>query len=205
MLDLVKAETERIDARVLEPAWGSGNFLVPVLRRKLAAVELKFGGSEFEKRHYALLGLMCVYGIELLDDNVAECRTNMLESLADHIGLDEGDELHQAAAYVLSQNVIHGDALTMRTHTGQPITFAVRRQLPALHRHRLPPRPHPLRPVRHRCGPRLRRSRIGAAPSEALSCALLRSREGVALRERHLEMCPVACNSFTVVITGSSV
>ena len=124
MLDLVKAETERIDARVLEPACGSGNFLVPVLRRKLAAVELKFGGSEFEKRHYALLGLMCVYGIELLDDNVGECRTNMLETLANYIGLDEEDELYQAATYVLSQNVIHGDALTMLTYTGQPITFA---------------------------------------------------------------------------------
>lgn len=124
MLDLVKAETERIDARVLEPACGSGNFLVPVLRRKLAAVELKFGGSEFEKRHYALLGLMCVYGIELLDDNVGECRTNMLETLANYIGLDEEDELYQAATYVLSRNVIHGDALTMLTYTGQPITFA---------------------------------------------------------------------------------
>ena len=53
MLDLVKAETERIDSRVLEPACGSGNFLGPVLRRKLAAVELKFGKSDFEKRHYA--------------------------------------------------------------------------------------------------------------------------------------------------------
>lgn len=37
-LDLVKDETERIDSR-LEPACGSGNFLVPVLQRKLAAVE----------------------------------------------------------------------------------------------------------------------------------------------------------------------
>src|SRR5215203_3840501 len=55
MLDLVKGETERIDARVLEPACGSGNFLVPVLRRKLAAVELKFGLSDFDRRHYALL------------------------------------------------------------------------------------------------------------------------------------------------------
>lgn len=124
MLDLVKAETERIDARVLEPACGSGNFLVPVLRRKLAAVELKFAKSEFEKRHYALLGLMCVYGVELLDDNIAECQTSMLETLADYIGLDERDELYQAATYVLSQNVIHGDALTMLTHTEQPITFA---------------------------------------------------------------------------------
>ena len=29
MLDLVKDETERIDSRFLEPACGSGNFLVP--------------------------------------------------------------------------------------------------------------------------------------------------------------------------------
>ena len=85
MLDLVKAETERIDARVLEPACGSGNFLVPVLRRKLAAVELKFGQSDFEKRHYALFGLMCIYGIELLDDNIAECHETMLETLADYL------------------------------------------------------------------------------------------------------------------------
>ena len=41
MLDLVKSETERIDSRFLEPACGSGNFLVAILRRKLAAVELK--------------------------------------------------------------------------------------------------------------------------------------------------------------------
>ena len=125
MLDLVKAETERIDSRVLEPACGSGNFLVPVLRRKLAAVELKFGKSDFEKRHYALFSLMCVYGIELLNDNVAECRENMLEIIADYIGLDEHDDLCRAAAYVLSQNIVHGDALTMLTIAGgQPITFA---------------------------------------------------------------------------------
>ena len=54
MLDLVKAESERIDARFLEPACGSGNFLVRILQRKLAAVELKFGKSDFEKRNYAL-------------------------------------------------------------------------------------------------------------------------------------------------------
>jgi hypothetical protein len=124
MLDLVKAETERIDSRVLEPACGSGNFLAPVLRRKLAAVELKFGRSEFEKHHYALFGLMCVYGIELLADNVAECRENVLEILADYIALDEQDDLYRAAAHVLSQNIVHGDALSMLTSTGQPITFA---------------------------------------------------------------------------------
>jgi hypothetical protein len=124
MLDLVKAETERIDSRFLEPACGSGNFLVPVLRRKLAAVEIKFGRSRFEKRHYALLALMCTYGIELLSDNIAECRANMLEVLAEYLGIDEADDLYRAASYVLSQNLVHGDALTMRGHDGKPITFA---------------------------------------------------------------------------------
>jgi hypothetical protein len=124
MLDLVKAESERIDSRVLEPACGIGNFLVPVLRRKLAAVELKFGKSDFEKRHYALFGLMCTYGIELLDDNVTECHKHMLKILAEYIGLDEYDDLYRAATYVVSQNIVHGDALTMLTSTGLPITFA---------------------------------------------------------------------------------
>lgn len=124
MLDLVKEETERIDSRFLEPACGSGNFLVQVLQRKLASVEQKFSRSDFEKRHYALLGLMCVYGIELLGDNIAECREILLETFASYLNLDESDDLYGAAAYVLSQNLVHGDALTMRTKLGQPIAFA---------------------------------------------------------------------------------
>jgi N-6 DNA Methylase len=124
MLDLVKGESERIDSRFLEPACGSGNFLVRVLQRKLAAVELRFGQSDFEKRHYALLALMCSYGIELLADNIAECRANMLEIFADYLNIDESDDLYRAAFFVLSQNLIQGDALTMRTTEDQPITFA---------------------------------------------------------------------------------
>jgi hypothetical protein len=124
MLDLVKDETERIDSRFLEPACGSGNFLVEILRRKLAAVDLRYGKSDFERRHYALLALMCVYGIELLTDNIAECRANVLEILSDYLNLDGSDELYRAAAYVLSQNLVHGDALTMLADDGQPITFA---------------------------------------------------------------------------------
>lgn len=124
MLDLVKGETERIDSRFLEPACGSGNFLVPVLQRKLAAVEATYGRSEFERQHYAMLGLMCVYGIELLVDNIAECRANLLEIFADYLDIDESHDLYRAASFVLSQNLIHGDALTMRGADDQPILFA---------------------------------------------------------------------------------
>ena len=79
MLGLVKTESERIDAWFLEPACGSGNFIGRILRRKRATVELKYGKSDFEQRHYALRVLMCIYGIELLADNEAECRENALE------------------------------------------------------------------------------------------------------------------------------
>ena len=111
MLNLVKDETERIDSRFLEPACGSGNFLVRVLQRKLGAVEFKFGKSDFEKRQYALLALMCIYGIELLEDNIAECRANMLEILTEYLNVDHSDDLYRAACYVLSQNLVHGNAL----------------------------------------------------------------------------------------------
>jgi hypothetical protein len=124
MLDLVKGETERIDSRFLEPACGSGNFLVAILKRKLAAVEQRYGKSEFEKQHYAILAVSCLYGIELLADNIAECRANLLKLLAEYLKIDEDDDLYHAASRVLSQNLIHGDALAMKTANGRPITFA---------------------------------------------------------------------------------
>ena len=96
MLNLVVDEAARIDSRFLEPACGSGNFLVPILRRKLAAVDARYGTSDFEKRHHALLALMCIYGIELLPDNIAECRANVLEILAEYLNMDESDELYKA-------------------------------------------------------------------------------------------------------------
>jgi hypothetical protein len=115
MLDLVMGESERIDSRFLEPACGSGNFLVPILQRKLAAVEARYGKNLFEKRHYALFALTCCYGIELLADNIAECRANMLEVFAQYLGLTQDDDLYHAASHVLSLNLIHGDAMKMTT------------------------------------------------------------------------------------------
>lgn len=123
MLDLVKNETERIDSRFLEPACGSGNFLVPVLQRKLKAVQARYGTSEFEKRHYALLALMCVYGIELLADNAAECRENLLKVFASYLKVGPTDPWAVAAERVLAANIVEGDALSLTTSEGSPIVF----------------------------------------------------------------------------------
>jgi hypothetical protein len=124
MLDLVKEETERIDSRFLEPACGDGNFLVQILKRKLASVEKKYGKSEFERRHFALFALMCLYAIELLSDNVADCRANLLKIFGEYLKLNPSDDVYQAGFYVLSQNLVHGDAMKMRTHDDQAIIFA---------------------------------------------------------------------------------
>ena len=124
MLNLVQEESERIDSRVLEPACGSGNFLVPVLTRKLLTVATKHGKSDFEKRHYALFALMCTYGIELLPDNAEECRDNLAALFNAFLDASDDDEWAQAARAVLAVNIVQGDALTMTTPSGSPITFA---------------------------------------------------------------------------------
>ncbi|MGB3329799.1 MAG: N-6 DNA methylase [Thermomicrobiales bacterium] len=123
MLDLVKDESERIDARVLEPACGSGNFLVPVLARKLATVRRRYRRNAFEQRHHALLALMCIYGIELLADNAEECRDNLAALFIAFLGVSEDDPWAKAARAVLAANIIQGDALTMTVPDGSPITF----------------------------------------------------------------------------------
>jgi hypothetical protein len=124
MLNLVKDESERIDSRFLEPACGSGNFLMAVLKRKLNTVQSKYGRSEFEKRQHALFSLMCIYGIELLGDNVEECRENLLEIFCSFLGSKPEDVWTRAASEVLRINIIQGDALTLTRADGSHIEFA---------------------------------------------------------------------------------
>jgi hypothetical protein len=123
MLNLVKDESARIDSRFLEPACGSGNFLKAVLTRKLETVQSKYGKSEFEKQHNALFSLMCVYGIELLSDNLTECRMILLEIFANFLGIDSDNKFYLAGEAVLDVNIIQGDALTLTTTDGKPIEF----------------------------------------------------------------------------------
>jgi hypothetical protein len=124
MLDLVATETARIDSRVLEPACGSGNFLVEALRRKLVSVESRHGSSDFERRHFALLALMSLYGIELLSDNTIECRENLLTHFMGYLQADDSGSWRNAATAVLRVNVVQGDALTLRATDGEPLMFA---------------------------------------------------------------------------------
>ena len=123
MLDLVKNESERIDSRFLESACGAGNFLKTVLLRKLQTVKTRYGKSEFETRHYAILALMSIYGIELLEDNVEECRKELHSIYSKFLKVDETSDWSKAGVEVIKANIIQGDALTLTDTQGQPITF----------------------------------------------------------------------------------
>jgi hypothetical protein len=65
-----------------------------------------------------------MYGIELLDDNVAECRGNLLGIFAEYLAVDDTGEIYHAAHNVLEANIVRGNALAMTTSDGEPITFA---------------------------------------------------------------------------------
>ena len=77
MLDLVKDETERIDATFLEPACGDGNFLDEVLRRKLAVCRRRYGRSAADYEKFSFLACTTLYGVDILADNVARCRERL--------------------------------------------------------------------------------------------------------------------------------
>ena len=130
MLDLVKQETERIDSRFLEPACGDGNFLSEILIRKLRIVKSRYGKSQKELDKYSLVAITSIYGIELLKDNAEGCRERLFEIFLDWYKVvtqvQHNEQLFNCVKFVLSKNIIHGDALTLKTvgDIEEPIVFS---------------------------------------------------------------------------------
>ena len=128
MLDLVKQETERIDSRFLEPACGTGNFLAEILNRKLKVVKKRYSKNKSDYEKYAVLAITSIYGVDILEDNVLECRNRMFSIFNDEYTKickeDANDVCREAVRYILSRNILHGDALTMATLEGEPIIFS---------------------------------------------------------------------------------
>lgn len=130
MLDLVKQETLRIDSRFLEPACGKGAFLAEVLRRKLGVVKERYAKSPVEYERYAILALSSIYGIDILEDNVNDCRQEMLSIFKSEYktALNQAcpSECEISAKFILSKNIVWGDALTLKRVDcpDEPIVFS---------------------------------------------------------------------------------
>ncbi|MBU0684093.1 MAG: SAM-dependent DNA methyltransferase [Candidatus Omnitrophica bacterium] len=130
MLDLVKQETERIESRFLEPACGTGNFLTEILERKLRIVESRYSKSQLEYERNAVLAVSSIYGIDILEDNVVECRKRLFDIFAQkYTSLFKEavkEECRNAVKYILKKNIIWGNALDLKTvgENPQPIVFS---------------------------------------------------------------------------------
>jgi hypothetical protein len=134
MLDLVKQETERIESRFLEPACGTGNFLAEILRRKLEVIEKKYRKNRIEFERYTVIAVSSGDGIDILEDNIIQCRKRLLDictgalEITDvsQVGQDQVLPLRFTIEFILSKNIIWGDALTLQTvgENPLPITFS---------------------------------------------------------------------------------
>ncbi|EKD52241.1 MAG: type III restriction system methylase [uncultured bacterium] len=130
ILDLVKSEAERIDSRFLEPACGTGNFLTEILERKLKIVETRYGKSQLDYERYAVLAVSSIYGIDILEDNVLQCRHRLygvFEWNYTHLfKYNAKNNCRDAIRFILECNIIHGDALSLKTvgENSKPIIFA---------------------------------------------------------------------------------
>lgn len=128
MLDLVKNETERLDSRFLEPACGTGNFLDAILKRKLEVLKQKYSRSRPEYEKYGVIVISSLYGIDLLEDNVEECRKRLLEifekeykSIFKH---QFNSKYVRVLKFILDKNIVCGDALKMKDNKGNPLIFS---------------------------------------------------------------------------------
>lgn len=128
MLDMVQSESERIDSRFLEPACGTGNFLAEVLSRKLITVKRKYGKFSADYEKYSVLAVSSIYGVDIQQDNVDECRARMYDiwnkEYTKYCKDICSNECREAVKYILAHNILCGDALTMLRDDGTPITFA---------------------------------------------------------------------------------
>lgn len=117
MCDLVAQECDRIDSRFLEPACGDGNFLAEILTRKLASVKKLYKSNSYDYERYSVLAVTSVYGVDILADNVTECRERLFKlwdkeykSVCKKAVMQETRE---AVKYILSKNILCGNALTL--------------------------------------------------------------------------------------------
>ncbi len=130
MLDLVQSEIERIESHFLEPACGKGAFLAEVLRRKLAIVNVRYPKSPTAYEQYAFRAVASLYGIDILADNIADCREELWALFAatyeETLKHPCAPDYARAIRFLLSKNMIWGDALTLLRvdKPSEPIVFS---------------------------------------------------------------------------------
>lgn len=96
MLDLLPDIT--IDMTFLEPACGNGNFVIEILKRKF---------EKCKKKSDYITALKSVYAIDILADNVQECKIRIKALYYDDYRQKEDID------FILDTNVFQGNSLAI--------------------------------------------------------------------------------------------
>ena len=134
MCDLVSAQCNDIDATFLEPACGNGNFLSEILARKLVQVKQQAKSNTTEWEWLSVRAVSSLYGVDIMQDNAQECRNRLFaqwdKAYKTECKKDCNEDTRQSVKYIISENIICGNALTMmcvdenQQDTENYITFA---------------------------------------------------------------------------------
>jgi hypothetical protein len=118
----------------LEPACGEGAFVTVILERKLDAVTQKAKAEHWTPDQFefnAAMAAASVYGIELLEDNAEQCTMNLLRvfetkyrAYCQTTNHEENEEVIRTTQFIISRNIIQGNALTYKRADGTPIIFS---------------------------------------------------------------------------------
>jgi len=95
MLDKLSEDVWQPEKLWVDPAGGNGNFVVEILKRKLA------------KGHPPLIALSTIFGVELQQDNTDECKERLLAELP-----ELSNEDLQKAKDIINHNIVAHNAFT---------------------------------------------------------------------------------------------
>ena len=89
MLDKLPKEVWKKGKNFCDPAVGNGNFLIHVLRRKI------------DRGHSPLEALKTLYGVDIMQDNIKECRMRLLKQCTIY-----GETIKEEHIKAVFQNII---------------------------------------------------------------------------------------------------
>lgn len=134
MCDLVATQCDNVDATFLEPACGDGNFLAEILDRKLTRVKKDAKSDATTWEWLSVRAVASLYGVDIMQDNTEECRQRLFDkwnkAYKTACKKSCNEETRESVRYILSKNIICGNALTMmcvdenQQDTQDYITFA---------------------------------------------------------------------------------
>lgn len=133
MCDLVDNMCQDYSKRFLEPACGNGNFLAEILTRKLANIKKNYRRSAYDFERFSVFAVSSLYGVDILQDNVSECRNRLFEiwntEYKSVCKKECNEQTCNAVKYILNKNILCGNALTLmcvdenQQDTPEPIIF----------------------------------------------------------------------------------